>query len=131
MTMYARRDRGETLIEIVLTIVIISLTITALVSSLATVANAGTAQRNSVRVDVVLRNYAEATKAAVQGCVAGSTYTVAFVPPTGFTVQGGVLTGVACPTISGAQAPQSPLVQLTVSGPTGSHATVALRLRTP
>ncbi len=125
--MNARRDIGETLIEILLTIVIISLTITALVSSLATVANAGNAQRNSVRIDVVLRSYAEATKLAAQGCVVGGTYTVVFQPPVGFTVSG-VPNGSNCPPVIGVQ-PQ-PLV-LTVSGPSGSHASMQLRVRTP
>ena len=59
--MRAERDVGETLIEIVVTIVIVGLTIAALLSSLATVGNAGNAQRRSVQTDVVMRNYAEAT----------------------------------------------------------------------
>jgi type II secretory pathway pseudopilin PulG len=125
--MKALRDVGDTLIEILLAIVIISLTVTALVSSLATIANAGTAQRNSVRVDVVLRNYAEATKAAVQGCVAGGTYSVAYVAPTGFTATG-VPSPSPCPPTTGVQ--PAPL-QLTVTGPSGSHATLQLRVRTP
>ncbi len=123
----ARRDVGETLVEIVLTIVIISLTIVALVASLGTVANAGTAQRNSVVADVVLRNYAEATKAAVQGCVVGANYTVAYVAPTGYTATG-VPSPSLCPPVTGTQ----PLpLQLTVNGPLGSHATMQLRVRTP
>ncbi|MGZ6949652.1 MAG: type IV pilus modification PilV family protein [Ilumatobacteraceae bacterium] len=125
--MNARRDIGETLIEVLLTIVIISVTITALVASLATAANAGTAQRNSVRIDVVLRSYAEATKSAVQGCVVGGTYTVTYQPPAGFTA-GGVPAGSACPPITGTQPPP---LQLTVTGPSGSHATMQLRVRTP
>jgi type II secretory pathway pseudopilin PulG len=125
MTMNARRDLGETLIEVVLTIIIISLTIVALISSLATVSNAGTAQRNGVQIDLTMRNYAEATKAAVQGCVEGSTYTVTYLAPTGFTPT--VLpTGNICPLVS------SPtLLQLTVIGPSGSHATMKLKVRTP
>jgi type II secretory pathway pseudopilin PulG len=129
--MRARGDGGETLIEVLLTIVIISCTITALVASLATVANAGTAQRNSVRVDVVLRSYAEATKLAVQECVVGGTYTVTYVPPAKFTVSG-VPNGSPCPPVT--VTPLSPLpppLQLTVNGPWGSHATMQLRVRTP
>jgi type II secretory pathway pseudopilin PulG len=127
MTMKARRDVGETLIEILLTIVIISLTITALVSSLATVANAGTAQRNSVKLDAVLRNYAEATKAAAQNCVDGGSYTITYVAPIGFTVSR-VPVGTVCPPTTGSQ--PVPL-QLTANGPAGSHATMQLRVRTP
>jgi type II secretory pathway pseudopilin PulG len=127
MAMKARRDVGETLIEIMLTIVIISLTITALVSSLATVANAGTAQRNSVNIDVVLRNYAEVTKAAAQSCVVGGNYTVTYVPPTGFTVSR-IPVSATCPPTIGTQPPP---LQLIVNGPSGSHATMQLTVRTP
>jgi type II secretory pathway pseudopilin PulG len=125
MMMNGRRDVGETLIEILLTIVIISLTITALVSSLATVANAGTTQRSSVKVDVVLRNYAEANKVAAQSCVVGGNYTVTFSAPTGYTATVSPA-DTACP---GVTAPK--LLQLTVDGPSGAHATMQLRVRTP
>ena len=123
--MRARRDVGETLIEILLTIVIISLTITALVSGLATVANAGSAQRSSVKIDVVLRDYAEATKSAVQSCVVGGSYTVTYPAPSGY-VPSTSPTDTLCPAVT-----TSKLLQLTVNGPAGSHATMALRVRTP
>ena len=61
----------------------------------ATPANA---QRRSVQTDVVMRNYAEATKAAnTETCVVGGTYTVVYPAPlpTGFTISGA---GNACPT---------------------------------
>jgi hypothetical protein len=120
-----RRDIGETLIEILLTMVIIGLTVTALLASLTTAGNAGIAQRNSVKADVVMRNYAEATKAAVQGCVVGGTYTVVYpVPlPAGFAVGGA---GTVCPSVA---APQ--LLTLTVTGPSGLHATMQIKVATP
>jgi type II secretory pathway pseudopilin PulG len=115
--MKALRDVGDTLIEILLTIVIISLTVTALVSSLATTANAGTAQRNSVQADIALRNYAEAAKVAVQSCVVGATtpatFGVTYEHPVGFTV---TANSNLCPTNG------SDLVPLTL---TVSHAGVA------
>ena len=122
--MRKRGDVGETLIEILLTIVIISLTITALVSSLATVANAGTAQRNSVKIDVVLRDYAEATKAAAQSCVVGGSYVVTFSAP-GYTPTVNP-SDTLCPAVTSPK-----MLQLTVTGPAGSHATMQLRVRTP
>src|SRR5215207_579605 len=84
----ARTDAGETLVEVLLTLVIVGLTFTALISSLAMAGNAGNSQRQSVQADVVMRNYAEATKAAVRTCVIGGTYTVTYPPPlpTGFSV---------------------------------------------
>ena len=117
-----RRDSGETLIEVLLTVVITGLTFTALIASLAT---AGNAQRASVGSDVVIRNYAEATKAATQQCVAGAPYTVAFVPPTGFTVAAQPSTTV-CPPVSATQ-----VLQLTVTGPQGFHETMQIKVRTP
>ena len=120
-----RRDSGETLIEILLTVVITGLTFTALIASLATAGNAGNAQRASVASDVVIRNYAEATKAATQQCVAGGAYTVAFVPPTGFTAIASPATTI-CPAVTATQ-----VLQLTVTGPQGFHETMQIEVRTP
>lgn len=123
--MRTRGDVGETLVEIMLTIVIIGLTVTALLSGLATISNAGTAQRNGVRADVVLRDYAETTKAATQVCVASATYSVNYVPPAGFTVSSSPSSNV-CP------APGTPQqITLTVNGPQGLHETMQIKVRTP
>lgn len=119
----ARGDRGETLVEILLTVIIVGLTVTALVSSLATVSNAGNSQRNSVRADVELRNYAEKTKLATQNCVAGAPYTVTYVPPTGYTV--GSNSDGKCPD-TGAKP-----VKLTIDGPSGLHDSLDIWVRTP
>jgi len=87
--MRARGDVGETLIEILFTIVIVSLTFTALFLSLATTGNAGNVQRVSVQADVVMRNYAEAIRSATQTCVAGASYTLVYpAPPSGFIPTG-------------------------------------------
>ncbi len=121
-----RGDVGETLVEIMLTVVIIGLTITALLSSLATVGNATNAQRKSVQIDVVMRNYAEATKAATQTCVVGGTYTVLYpvALPAGFTISGA---GSTCPA-----APTTPqLLTLTVNGPSGPPTTMQIKVNTP
>lgn len=118
-------DGGETLVEILLTVVIVGLTVTALVSSLGNAGNAGNVQRSSVQIDTVMRNYAEATKVAVQGCVAGSTYVVSYLPPTGFTVAAQP-TGGACPPVSA-----TTLVRLDVGGPLGLHQSMQISLRTP
>jgi type II secretory pathway pseudopilin PulG len=127
--MRARTDIGETLIEIVLTVVIIGLTVTALLSSLATAGNAGNVQRISVQADVVMRNYAEATKAAVEGCVAGGSYSVTYpateapLPP-GFTLPTGA--GGLCPAVNTTQA-----LTLLVAGPLGFRDSMDIKVRTP
>ena len=133
----ARADVGESLIEILLTVMITGLTITALLSSLATAGNAGNAQRNSVQGDLVMRNYAEAIKAAAAGCVQGANYTVEYEEPLGFTVAAVVesppgfdvatvpSSGV-CPSVASPQ-----LLRLEVSGPQGLFETMQLKTRTP
>ena len=121
----ARPDAGDTLVEILLTVVIIGLTVTALLSALASAGNAGNVQRSSVQVDEVMRNYAEATKSAVQQCTAGATYTVAFAAPTGYSVSAAPI-GNSCPSVS------SPLaLSLTVNGPLGVGETMQIIVRTP
>ncbi len=122
--MRAKGDIGETLVEILLTVVIIGLTITALISSLATVSNAGNAQRNSVQADVVMRNYAEATKAAVQGCVVGGTYTATYSAP-GFVLSVDP-PGNTCPSSTTPK-----LLKLIVVGPTGLRQTMQIKVSTP
>ena len=122
--MRARRDVGETLIEILVTVVIIGLTVTALLSSLATAGNAGNAQRNSVQADVVMRNYAEATKAGAQGCVRAATYTVVYVHPRRCPVSRP--TGNVCPPVATPQ-----LLALDGHRPLGLHETMQIRVSTP
>lgn len=132
-----RADVGETLIEVLLTVVIVGLTFTALFTSLASAGNAGNTQRNSVQADVVMRNYAEATKAAAQLCVAGGTYAVVYPPPlpAGFTVSvavvgtvgvAGVVAPGTCPPVA---VPQ--VLTLQVGRPLGSPMTMDIRVITP
>jgi type II secretory pathway pseudopilin PulG len=125
--MRKRRDVGETLVEILLTVVITGITITALVSSLGVAGNAGNAHRSSVQTDVEIRNYAEATKAAAQLCVdaVGATYDVIYEPPIGFTAVTDP-TDNDCPGVAATK-----LLTLTVTGPMGLHQTMDIKVRTP
>jgi type II secretory pathway pseudopilin PulG len=134
MKMRTRGDVGETLIEVLFTIVIVGLTFSGLFLSLGTAGNAGNVQRASVQADVVLRNYAEATKAAAQTCVANGKYTVTYPPPLppGFTLSvtgtGAAAVGLpsACPDVT---TPQT--LKLQVTGPLSFKATMDIRVRTP
>lgn len=123
--MKQRGDIGETLIEVVLTVVIVGLTVTSLLSSLGTASNAGTVQRSGVESDVVMRNYAEATKAAVQQCGYPGSYTVVYQQPPGFTVSGA---GSTCPDPNATTL--APL-QLKVVDPRGRQVTMSIKVRTP
>ena len=127
MMMRERRDVGETLVEIVLTILIIGFTVTALLASLATTGNAANAQRRSVQADAVMRNYAEVIKAAAQLCtVVGADFspyiTLNYTQIANFHV---VATGTVCPDPATAQ-----LVTLTINSP-GSYKPMEIKVRTP
>jgi hypothetical protein len=125
--MRVRDDAGETLVEILLTVVITGLTITALVSSLGVAGNAGNAQRGSVQTDVEMRNYAEATKAAARLCADGpsATYDVVYVPPVGFTAVTDPDDNL-CPAVTDTKS-----LELTITGPQGANQTMGIKVRTP
>jgi type II secretory pathway pseudopilin PulG len=120
-----RQDKGETLLEVLLTVIITGLTITALVSSLANTAAAGNAQRQSVSSDAVIRNFAEALKTATSTCTAGAAYTIDYqVPPTyTVTMQPAART---CPATAVAQ-----LVMITLSDAAGRRSELQIKVRTP
>lgn len=123
--MATMRDRGETLVEIVITILIIGIAVTALVSGLASSAAAGGAHRLNVSSDTTMRNYAEATKAAAQSCIAGAAFTAEYTPPTGFQVATSPA-NARCPLVA-----QATLLTLTVTGPSGVRQTMEIKVRTP
>jgi type II secretory pathway pseudopilin PulG len=120
---------GEALIEIVVSIVIIGLTVTALLSGLATVGNAGTAQRNSVRADVEMRNYAEAIKGAAQRCVAGQPFpALIYTPSPSYTATGAP---TFCPSIPTGPVTTLTVVRLTITGPLNKKSFMDMKVRTP
>jgi type II secretory pathway pseudopilin PulG len=114
------------MIEILFTIVLVSLTFTSLFTSLATTGKAGNAQRVSLQADVVMRNYAEAIKAATQTCVAGVAYPALVypAPPTGFVPSG---SGSTCPTPAGT----TQVLTLSVQVPVGPPVTMQITVNTP
>jgi type II secretory pathway pseudopilin PulG len=120
-----RKDLGETLVEIVLTVVIVGVAVSALVSGLGTAAAAGATQRSAAEVDTVMRNYAEAIKSSARSCVVGGTFVTSFTPPSGFTATMTPTTG-ACPAVNATQ-----LLTLRVAGPRGVEQTMDIRVRTP
>ena len=119
------RDRGDTLIEIILTVVITSIAVGALISSLATAGAASTAQRQNVVADAALRNYAEATKHAVRTCVSGQKYTVDYTVPEGYELVVEPASST-CPRSS-----ETALITVTVNTPTDYSQSMQFRVRTP
>ena len=105
--MTTKDDAGESLVEIVISLVLLSLVVSALMAGLATAARATRFQRYLVKVDTVMRSFAEATKYAVRdqcGDHSKPGYLMApvFTAPAGYTV---TPTGGLCPAV-----PPSPVV---------------------
>lgn len=118
-------DRGDTLIEILLSVMIVSITVTSLVSSLATAGNAGNVQRQSVVADTVLRNYAEAIKSGVRSCTSGGKYTVKYQAPDGYVLSVEP-EAVKCPDPASTQ-----VMSIVVTTPFGANQSMQIRVRTP
>ncbi len=120
-----RADLGESLVEIVITVVIIGITVTALLSGLGSAAAAGNAHKVGVQADTAMRNYAEAVKSAVRRCREGQSWTPDFSPPAGFRVS---MTpdDPSCPSVKEARR-----LDLTVDSPTGTQQVLTIVVRTP
>jgi len=104
------RDSGESLIEVLATIVIVSIAVVALVASLASASRSSVSHRRAQKTDAVMRNFAERLKLATSSCVAGVPYTVSYNPPEGYVVGGSsnddsTFTGTSgtCPTVDRTQ----------------------------
>ncbi|MCU1361688.1 MAG: hypothetical protein JWN99_2977 [Ilumatobacteraceae bacterium] len=119
------RDLGETLVEVVMTVVIIGIAVTALISGLATTASASTTSRATADADTVMRNYAEAIKDAASTCLVGVPIAIGYAPPAGFgaTV---APAGPVCPAVT-----DTSRLTLNVTGPSGVHQTMQIVVRTP
>lgn len=111
--------------EIVLTVMIIGITITALVSGLASVAGAGNAHRVGVESDTVLRNAAEALKSAARECTAGASLRTDLVVPAGFVVAFSP-DDTSCPDVR-----DSRRVEVSVVAPGGIRQAITVVVRTP
>ena len=108
-----------------ITVVITSITVTALVSSLATTGSAGVAQRNRAAADTVMRNYAEATKQAARACVPCGAYTVDYTAPDGYSLAAEPIDNW-CPNVS-----EVKRITLSVTEPTGVAASMQIVIRAP
>lgn len=90
----ASAEAGMTLVEVLVTLMIMGLAIAGITSGLGTASLASATHRRTVTADQVARNYAEAIKQYVraggyQTCAPSGAYsaaTVGYTAPTGFTV---------------------------------------------
>ena len=121
-------DLGESLVEVVITIIIISVAVTALIASLATAASSGASHRRVQTADVVVRDYAESMKSATATCTSGASYASAYTPPTDYSVSFTADDGKpgTCPEPTTIQ-----VLTLTVTPPSGGQKTMQLAIRTP
>ena len=126
--MAVTRDRGESLVEVVITIIIISIAVTALLASLASAANSSATHRRVQITDVVIRDYAEALKSATAGCTPGASYAANYTPPTDYTVNFTAEDGQpgTCPAMATVQT-----LTLFVTQPTGTAHSMQIAVRTP
>ena len=109
--MLERREAGVGLIEVVMAIVILGLTISALIAALITGVVSSTTHSRVTTQDAVLRSYAEAVKAAVRtSCPSNWTATYPGTLPMGFSVT--PLTNQSCPAVNSVP---TPTIALTVS----------------
>ncbi len=130
MTTRWKSEQGDTLLEIVVAMVLIGIVVAAALATFTTQGSGSTTQRSVVTADTVLRRYAETTKAAARAqCASGTTYTVTFTPPSGYSVN--PLVNQACPpaaTTSTASQPWPP-VTLTVTLPNSQTRSLTLVVR--
>src|SRR5690242_19452247 len=125
-------DRGDTLIEVLIAVVIIGIIFSAFFVAISTGSSASAAHRNYVTADALLRDYAEAAKSAARAdCPTSTTYTTTTTSlPTGFSVanDAGFVNG------SGECRPDTASVeeaQFTVTLPGGNTRTLQIDVRTP
>ena len=128
-----KNERGDTLVEILIALVIMGLVVSAYFAAYVTGSTGSTGQRNLVTADGALRSYAEAVKAAVRDPLNGcgkanpTTFTVSYTPPAGFAASSSPsLAGQACPSVTAVQ-----LEHLTVQLPNGRTRSLDIEVRTP
>lgn len=123
--MRSRRDVGESLNEVIITIVVISLAVTALFAALNTATASAKSHADRAKNDAVVRDLAEAVKNATAACEAGDPYSVGFTAPTGYVVEITPSTGL-CPPVTEVQ-----IVTIEVTPPAGNPQRLEIAVRTP
>jgi len=127
------RERGSTLIEVLVALVIAAGAIFVLVGGMTALFSDSIQNRQSTTAGVAVRDYAEALNVAVAQASAAATggawcstaYPVSMTPPTGYTLT--VVYGT-CPTIS-ATTPQFQTATITATAPNAAFETLRVVVR--
>jgi type II secretory pathway pseudopilin PulG len=133
MQKQAHNEAGESLVEVLISLVIIGIIVSAFFAAISTTSKATSTQRDTVKADAVLRDYAETAKQAVRDtCTssnAGAPVTVTLPPeqlPSGFSVTS---TGLTCPSLT--TPPYVNKVDITATLPNGVPKVLSINVRTP
>jgi prepilin-type N-terminal cleavage/methylation domain-containing protein len=138
MRTYRDNERGDTLIEILIAIVLIGLMMGALYGSITLGATGSNNQKNLATADGLLRNYAESAKTTVKAaCASGNNFTVT-APTAPWDAPSGPSSVSSTPNLSTQNCPSKTsapgvlLVQLSVTVPHVSQPkTLQIALRSP
>jgi type II secretory pathway pseudopilin PulG len=134
MTPHRYHETGDTLVEILITIVVIGITAIASFYAISVGATSSKSHRDAVLADTALRNYAEATKQAARdlpctssnpGASFGGNVAADYTSPSaGFPLP--TATGLTCPPVNGVGQ-----VHITVTLPDGTTKILDVDVRTP
>jgi type II secretory pathway pseudopilin PulG len=123
-------EAGESLVEVLISLVIMGMIISAFFAAISTTSRATTTHRDVVKADAVLRDYAEAAKQGARDtCPSNPTGTpipVTLPPeqiPNGFSV---TATGLTCPSPTTVNQ-----VDITATLPNGAQKLLSINVRTP
>lgn len=131
-----RNEEGDTLVEVIISLVIVSVVVGAFLAVYSTATSGTAAQRDLVTADAILRDFAEATKNAVETCTVGPTYSVNYsesdttpdirwtAPPSSLSPVPGVARN--CPPTTAVEQ-----IDLSVDTPNGVPKHLSIAVRTP
>ena len=138
-----RLEAGDTLIEVLMTLVVASMCVAAFLVAFTTSISASAEHRTMVSMDTVVRSVSEQALSQIQqqphplfaSCATPSTYgAVNFSAPSGYTASvtsvqywNGTSFGTSC--TSGSVAPQ--LIAVSVSGPLGTASSISFAVDDP
>jgi type II secretory pathway pseudopilin PulG len=124
-----QHEAGETLVEILVSILVIATVFAAFAYAYVTGFTATKTHRDYVVADNVLRTAAEQLESAVRdACATGTTYSVTFTAPPGFTPPSPISS--TCPGVSPTPDPQM-VPPLVVKLPNGQTKSLSVMVRQP